>query len=126
MELNEEKVKKLVQQYVAISGGTVTLQVSYLETITQKVICHGDPQVQGCYEDDFSPTGFSKNINQPVRRCCRSEQRSIPSRASWKIVYDKPSEKWEVKVEFELEDIQQLIKWTVDDDTQEVSRNDNN
>jgi hypothetical protein len=121
--LDESTVVRLVQQYVARSGGSVMVRVPYWETRKQKVTCYGDPQFEGCYEDQFSPTGYSKDISRQERQCCQSERRSIPSRAAWEAVYQRTSDEWDVKVEFSLEDAKQLIKWTVDDNSREVSEN---
>ena len=96
------------------------VRVPYWDTSKRKVTCYGDPEFEGCYADQFSPTGFSKDIRMQERRCCRSEQRSIPSRASWEAVYQTTSDQWDVKVEFSLDDVKQLLEWTVNDDTQEV------
>lgn len=119
--LDESTAVRLVQQYVARSGGNVMVRVPYWETTKQKVTCYGDPEFEGCYADEFSTTGFSKDKKTQERRCCKSEQRSIPSRASWEAVYQTTSDEWDVQVEFSLDDEEQLIKWTVDDDSREVS-----
>lgn len=118
--LDESTAVRLVQQYVARSGGSVMVQVPYWETKKRKVTCYGDPQLEGCDDDPFSPTGYSKDKTERERQCCRSERRSIPSQASWEAVYQAPSDEWDVRVEFSLDDMKQLIKWIVDDDSREV------
>jgi hypothetical protein len=119
--LDESTAVRLVQQYVSRSGGNVTVQIPYWETRKQTVTCYGDPQLEGCYEDPFSPTGYSKDRTIEERRCCRSELRSIPSRTSWQAVYQTTSDEWEVKAEFSLDDTKQLVEWIVEDDSRQVS-----
>jgi hypothetical protein len=119
--LDEDKAVDLVQRYVSSSGGSVVVRVHYWETTERKVTCHGDPEYQGCYEDPFSPTGYSKDIKRQERVCCRSEQKRLPDRVSWEAVYEESADEWIVKADFSMDDVDQLITWIVDDNSEEVS-----
>lgn len=118
----EEEAEAIILQYLGPQR-IVSVNIPYTELVPQKVVCHGDPEFQGCYEDRFSATGYSKDIQVPEHRS-RVEKRPLPPQVSWIVEYDDSSEQSEVIAEFSLDDIQdavQRLKWYVNHRTGEVT-----
>ena len=122
VKLNEVTVKRLVQNHIVKSGGTVIVTIPYYETVTQKTVCH-TPSHPSCYEDPTSlVTGYSMDTIIQERKF-RTEQRRLPDQVMWETYYDESTEDWITIASFSLEDIQdsfQELRWEIDDDTQGV------
>jgi hypothetical protein len=127
------EAKDIVQRYVLRQGGTVTVQVPFTTTRQEKVSCSpqevgsvrsahpSNPELWKCRPCAPGSERYCKNVPVQTKKCCKAKIVRLPSQVSWDANYSRSNDSWGVTVEFDVDDISQLISWDVDDDTGRIS-----
>ena len=134
LRLTEDDAIEHVKTHIRSQGGTITVaDAPYQELEEVRIPCSQlDVDTDPNKNDEFlakcqpikgtagAPYGYKKETVQTTK-CCKPRNIDLPQGGEWSADYSSSTNSWSVNLKFDLDTIQQVLSWVVEDDTGAVS-----
>jgi hypothetical protein len=134
LRLTKDEAIEQVKTYVRSQGGTITVpDAPYQESEEVRIPCSQlDRDTDPNKNDAFlakcqpvtgaagAPYGYKKETVRTTK-CCKPRTIDLPQLGRWSADYSSSTNSWSVHLEFDLEMIEQVLSWMVEDDSGAVS-----